>query len=352
MIKSLIQLVSKLKSLPGWIIYGSPLKQDESVIFFPSCANKLTDGCWNVPVRAWVFELEENSLERRLGSHILAELLEIFEVTEEQAHSAIFKERIKWFLVDNERNKRITFSLGRDKFTMPRSCPNGHTRLTFSLADDNTNDWCSFQSLATVYSRKTFTGEVEFVSERGLSVISDIDDTLKISNVPDKQALLKNIFFNKYKPVAGMPELYQNLLDKNASFHYLSASPWALYPSLKPFLDTFYPKGSILLRHFRVLDSSFIKFFMSSQQYKTDAIRYMLRRFPHRNFMLIGDSSEKDPEIFAGIYTEFPDAISQILIRKTPGSALSKTDIEIIFQQVPDEKWVEFDQPDEIQLRV
>jgi len=50
---------------------------------------------------------------------------------------------------------------------------------------------------------------VHLVDEVGTSVISDIDDTVKFSNVADKRELLRNTLLREFIPVAGMPEVYR-----------------------------------------------------------------------------------------------------------------------------------------------
>ena len=75
---------------------------------------------------------------------------------------------------------------------------------------------------------KTFKCTIYVPSAQGVSVISDIDDTVKISNVLSKRLLLKHTFYSYFKPVDGMSELYQKWSEQQCQFHYVSASPWQL----------------------------------------------------------------------------------------------------------------------------
>ena len=75
---------------------------------------------------------------------------------------------------------------------------------------------------------KAFKCTIYILSAHGTSVISDIDDTVKISNVLSKRSLLKHTFYSYFKPVDGMSELYQRWNEQNCQFHYVSASPWQL----------------------------------------------------------------------------------------------------------------------------
>lgn len=351
-IKDLVRLLTiSLISLPSWFLHGSPLKLDEDVIFFPTSANQNNRGEWEVAVHAWVFELEENSLSRKLGRETIGEVLECFDVTEDQTNSDVFRQRLKWFLVDNERNKRLTLSFGKQKKTTPRTSANGHVDFLTTLNNKPDNSWIGYSVETDANDARLFSGESQLVPTTGLSVISDIDDTIKISEVLDKEALIQNIFFRKYKASPGMPAFFKTLSEQGAFFHYVSASPWQLYPSLQPFMELHYPRGSYSLRHFRITDSSFIKFFLSSQDYKTETIRNIIQRYPLHQFILVGDSGEKDPEVYARIYAEFPENIQQILIRKVAGSDLSDDRLLNVTNNIPKAKWTLFDRPDEIHLK-
>lgn len=75
---------------------------------------------------------------------------------------------------------------------------------------------------------RSFQCTIYIPSSNGISVISDIDDTVKISNVLCKRLLLKHTFYSYFKPVEGMSDLYQKWSEQKCQFHYVSASPWQL----------------------------------------------------------------------------------------------------------------------------
>ena len=113
-----------------------------------------------------------------------------------------------------------------------------------------------------------------------------------------------------------MPEFYQQLSLAGACFHYVSASPWQLYPSLAPFLDKYFPFGCLSQRHFYIGDKSFVRFFRSSVKYKTATVSGLLERYPQRKFILIGDSGENDPEVYLDIAGKYRQQVTDILIRE------------------------------------
>jgi phosphatidate phosphatase APP1 len=83
------------------------------------------------------------------------------------------------------------------------------------------------------------------IDEDGLSVISDIDDTVKVTNVANRRELLANTLFREFRAVTGMPEIYREWEAHGAAFHYVSASPWQLASCLERFLgESGIPGGS------------------------------------------------------------------------------------------------------------
>ena len=346
LLKRLLRIApSLLMSAPSLILHGSPLKTDEEIISFPTSGTQNLEGEWEIPVHVWLYELDKHSLIKMLSVEAVAELLEFMDVTEEQTKLPIFRERIKWFLVDNESNKRINIQLDQQVHTSPRSGLNGHSLFDISSTSGTANDWVKMPVKMPEGDEREFFAEAQLIPRQGLSVISDIDDTLKPSHVLDKKALIQNVFFKDYRPVEGMPAFFQSLSNDGAYFHYLSSSPWQMYPLLKPLLDTYYPRGTVNLRNFNPTNRSFFKFFGSSEVYKISKAMNIINRYPEHQFILIGDSGEKDPEVYARIYREFPHNIKKILIRSVEGSNLHKSRFDDVFSEVPKDKWKVFSNP-------
>jgi len=322
------------------------LKDDEDVWFFPTSANQITRNEWNVPIHHWVFEKEEKSIGRKITQKMLSEVIESLGVTEEQANSPLVRQRLMWFLVDNERNKEIKINLKGLTQNLNPTAPNGHAKTELKLTtEEKSGDWLDFKVIDPNNRKHSFKGTVQLIPEEGLSVISDVDDTIKISEVLDKKVLLKNTFVKSYKITEGFPEYYQELEKQGAYFHYVSASPWQLQPSLKPFMDKHYPQGTIALRNFRLTDSSLLEFLQSSAEYKVEQIKAIIERYPKHQYILIGDSGEHDPDVYAKIYQLFPNNIKAIQIRAVKGSDLSDTRFSQTFNSVPKSLWQVFEKP-------
>ncbi|KAF1796566.1 hypothetical protein FB192DRAFT_1405138 [Mucor lusitanicus] len=166
-------------------------------------------------------------------------------------------------------------------------------------------------------SKKSFSpnyGIVSLIEPVGISIISDIDDTIKDTQIlSGARTVLSKTFFELPQGVSGMADAYMAWYTQGASFHYVSNSPFQLMPMLERFLrDSQFPPGSMHLRDDGKLLSRLVE---TPGQAKRDAILKILADFPQRRFVLIGDSGEIDLEIYTRIASEFPDQILKIYIR-------------------------------------
>jgi phosphatidate phosphatase APP1 len=153
-------------------------------------------------------------------------------------------------------------------------------------------------------------------------VISDIDDTILNTNAA---SLMKSAYMTFFKnaysrmPFQGVGAFYKALQkgitgsNYNPIF-YVSSSPWNLYDMLVDFMKiNQIPAGPIFLKDYGF---SANKLFSESHHiHKPKAIRNVLNAYPSLPFILIGDSGQKDPEIYAEIIKEFPGRILAVYIR-------------------------------------
>ena len=335
-----ICFVSCALILLSHVTFASPLKQDEEVVLFPTSATRMASGQWELPLHHWVFEKEKNGIGRVVLRKVFSEVFESMDVSEKEAKSPLTQDRLAWFMVDNKWHKDITVAIDQQQQTvnLNKTSANGHA-FTHVILDKKTNDKQWLNVTVKDAFKRSFVGEVQLIPETGFSVISDIDDTIKVSEVLDKKELVKNIIVRPYQATTGYPKYFKVLKKAGAYFHYVSASPWQLYPSLSPFMAKNYPKGTISLRYFRLKDSSFIKFFQSSKAYKIKQISTIIKRYPKHKFLLIGDSGEHDPEVYAAIYKQFPENIKLIQIRAVKGSDISQKRFMTDFKGLPRATW-------------
>lgn len=336
----------------------SNLKPDERIVFFPGVGHFNHDGTWRVRVRGWVFEPEQDSRSRgRLLEALRASLgLEAGDV-----ESAVFRKRAAAFLVDNERGKRIVIQLGSQRFALPASETNGHFEGECTLSPGSAPppdpsggpSWISFRAVLPDGDTRIMEGRVMLLPPAGLSVISDIDDTIKISDVRNKRNLLTHTFLLPFEFTPGMPEFYRRLALFPAAFHYVSASPWHLFEPLDEFRgEAGYPPGMFHLLDFRWKDTTFFNLLAEPEEKKMPALEAILRDWPGRRFILIGDSGEKDPEIYGDLASRRPEQVQWILIRDVTGEGPESSRMQAAFDGVPRERWIIFQHPDELRDRL
>jgi len=192
--------------------------------------------------------------------------------------------------------------------------------------------------------QRTFAGAVELLKPEGVSVISDIDDTIKISHVTDKTALLRATFIEPFAAAPGMADFYRELAAAGASFHYVSSSPWQLYEPLDEWMgEAGYPRGSLHLKAFRWKDSSIFELFKSSRKTKPPVIEQIMADLPRRRFIFIGDSGEHDPEIYGDLARQHPDRVRHLFIRNVTGEARDNPRMRDAFRDLPAERWTLFE---------
>ncbi len=315
------------------------LKGDEKVLLFPTNAKYDPDKKqWIIPVHGWVFEPEADSAWRNA---IIKAFEETIGIEENSIELQRFKQRTRMFLVDNERSKNIYVKIGNQQFGAPETEANGHFIFSAYITSQNTCDeWINIHVVTNQDDHRQFSGKAQCVKNSGISVISDIDDTIKDSNVLDKNELIKNTFLKEFKPVPGMSHLYKHWHQQGHKFHYVSSSPWQLYPALSQFLsDEQFPLGSMHLKLVRLKDNSLYSLFESPEEGKIPIITKLLTTYPQRKFILVGDSGEKDPEIYAEIARQFPERIVKIYIHDI---RKDKQRLTSVFKHIENVKWVAF----------
>jgi len=321
------------------------LKADEQIVFYPTVAQRVPErNVWRAEIRGSVFEPEK----ARVSVAALRKALEFKAGKLTAAEEEIFSRRARLFLVDHERRKEVFVRLGTNEFFVGKSGADGN--FSGQIEFPNMPAPISFSAVLSLKDQRQFTGQVFPLAEEGMSVISDIDDTIKITEVRDSQATLRNTFLREFQPVPGMAQFYRSATnEQNIGFHYVSASPWQLYEPLTAFAaSNGFPSGTFTLKQFRWKDRSFLSLFADPEQYKPAVIEPLLKQFPKRLFVLIGDSGERDPEIYGALARKFPEQILRILIRDVTNETVEATRYQQAFRGVPVEKWQIFREPGEI----
>jgi len=323
------------------------LKSDEHIVLFRTAAwLDETTREWHVPIHGWVYEPEDSTARKAVFEKILESQFDLSPTEETDAN---FSRRLNLLIADNERGKEMTANIAGREYALPPSAENGHFEATLLIPETDIDQYAAGEylnyELVTPGSGTTeYAGEVRLVEPAGLSVISDIDDTVKISNVTDHKRLLEYAFLLDFEAAPGMSGLYRDWMTDNVSFHFVSSSPWQLYEPLTEFLDRDkFPWATLSLKAVRFRDETLFDLFKKGTETKPAIIERILTEYPGRDFILVGDSGEQDPEVYAGLLRKFPDQIRRAYIRNVTQEAPDNARFSAVFDGIEDSRWQLFD---------
>lgn len=162
-----------------------------------------------------------------------------------------------------------------------------------------------------------------------LGVISDIDDTVLRSDAVNLLRMARNVLLGNARtrlPFPGVAAFYRALFagpDGNSlnPLFYVSSSPWNLYDLLSEFFHLHHiPVGPVLLlRNWGISEEGLLP--LHNRAYKLRTIARILDMYPNLPFLLIGDSGQEDPEIYAEVVQAYPQRIEAIYIRNVSRAA-------------------------------
>lgn len=190
--------------------------------------------------------------------------------------------------------------------------------LDVRLPADLTTGWHTV--LLEVADRSPVTARVRVVGpETRLGMVSDIDDTVIVTVLPQPLVAFRNAFLlmeSARTPVTGMPELYAEVAAAHPDVFvvYLSTGAWNTAGALSRFLHHHgFPRGPLLLTDWGPTTSAW---FRSGREHKRTQLRRLLEELPDLRWLLVGDDGQHDPTTYAELAAEFPDRVEAIAIRR------------------------------------
>jgi phosphatidate phosphatase APP1 len=150
-------------------------------------------------------------------------------------------------------------------------------------------------------------------------VISDIDDTVLLSHTASALKRITTILFyrpKKRKIIAYTHELFKRFKDSNYRITYLSKSESNLFGLITSVLQyQELPAGPLLLTPFLRLNQLFHP--KKGKDYKLNYLRLVMGYLPEKKFILLGDDTQRDMDVYTEAAKEFPEQIKKIYIRQT-----------------------------------
>jgi phosphatidate phosphatase APP1 len=159
--------------------------------------------------------------------------------------------------------------------------------------------------------------------EARLALVSDVDDTVLHTGLTRGLEFLRITLLTEVgerAPLPGAAALYRALVRRagpaGLPVFYLSTSPWNLHDMLVEFLALRgFPLGPLLLTDWGPGRGTLFR--IGAREHKLGLIKDILDEHPDLELLLVGDTGQLDPEIYAAATEAHPGRIRAIYVRRT-----------------------------------
>jgi phosphatidate phosphatase APP1 len=230
-----------------------------------------------------------------------------------------------------------------------RAEEDGYFRFQIPFAEPMEGGWHPYEvsvddEIAGDQYKVTEHEEFFIPYESSYGIISDIDDTFLVSH---SRRSLKKLFVllaknvQARKPFDDVVKHYQllslasrtNPKQQNNIFFYVSSSEWNLYDMIVRFAElNGLPKAILKLKKIKSGLDDFIMTGAGSHGHKFRKIQNIVEFYPELQFILLGDDSQKDPEIYEEICSTYAPNIRAVYIRQT--RKRSKSEVTVLLKKI------------------
>ena len=157
------------------------------------------------------------------------------------------------------------------------------------------------------------------------AIVSDIDDTIVETHATDKLKMIPLVLTRtaaQRTAFPGVSAFYKALErggtdDGSASLNpvfYVSSSPWNLYDVLVEYMALqAIPLGPIFLRDYGLSEHGPVG--EHHEAHKGRALATLFTTYPDLSFVLVGDSGQRDPQVYAQAARDFPGRVRAVYLR-------------------------------------
>jgi hypothetical protein len=154
-------------------------------------------------------------------------------------------------------------------------------------------------------------------SSAAITIVSDLDDTIKQTNVKSKWSAVCNGLLSK-RPFGGMATLYREVAER---VFIVSGKAESLRGKVQDFLDqNQFSAEQIFLRS---------SFFADLGDFKTKALNQVLN-ITQGPVILIGDDTQLDPEIMSKVKSDRPDRVVAVYIRHVQNRTVPRNVVQFV----------------------
>ncbi|MFD2573273.1 App1 family protein [Spirosoma soli] len=243
---------------------------------------------------------------------------------------------LRLFLVKPYTQATVRVSFGK-QFVETQTDTDGYFRFDVPLQEPLQPGWYTVQAElmnATSAVLTSAEGQVLVPHPTQFICVSDIDDTFLISHsatILKRLQVLMTQNAHSRQPFEGVVEHYRLLAEADTGpmasnpFFYVSSSEWNLYDYILTFSEkNGLPNGVYLLSQLKQL-SQLLKTGQNKHMTKFSRIVRIIETYPAQQFILLGDDTQEDPNIYASLVEHFPNQIHCVYIRQVHGKNQPKT---------------------------
>ena len=155
--------------------------------------------------------------------------------------------------------------------------------------------------------------------EEKIGVISDIDDTILLSHTANSAKRVSTLFFVspfKRKAIYFTKMLIDQIHKERGGVYFVSKSESNLFDVITSFIKhNGLPSGLLLLTPYRTLLKLMTE--KKEKDFKLNNIDFIIKNSGDKKFVLFGDDTQMDMEIYTSLVKKYPGRIVKIYIRRT-----------------------------------
>jgi len=186
---------------------------NDQMMLFPSIGFQRKEGDWRLNLYGWRFQTSKRNKFLGESSSAAAERIARLMATSEQVvyyNDTFNQDRLRPFMVEDNKNEIIHIMIGTKHNYTTKTDREGQFRSSFIIPNKDVQAIKQSLQNDEIITYKAIgdngdmsEGKIHLLERHGLCVVSDIDDTIKISEVIDKIRLVANTFIHKFRVVQG-----------------------------------------------------------------------------------------------------------------------------------------------------
>ncbi len=202
------------KKTAGSLSASTGQNAHDQMMLFPSIGFQRKEGDWRLNLYGWRFQTSKRN--KFLGDSSAAAAERIARLMATSNNNVVYyndtfnQDRLKPFMVEDNKNEIIHIMIGTKHNYTTKTDREGQFRSSFIIPNKDVQAIKKSLENDEIITYKAIgdngdisEGKIHLLERHGLCVVSDIDDTIKISEVINKIRLVANTFIHEFQVVKG-----------------------------------------------------------------------------------------------------------------------------------------------------